>query len=345
MLAEYRVEQIDLRFGTEKEQLWEFLRAHHLKPEQDLDVAFGVFDLEDTLCGCGCAAGSLLKCFAVAEELRGQNALGSLVSELVQNRFARGLYDLFVITRAKNKELFAQCGFYPLAQTQELVMLENTPRGPENFVAPFWCAGDETKTVGAIVMNCNPFTRGHRALVEYAASQCDVLHLFVVEEDRSAFSTATRLRLVRSGVADLPCVRVHRSGPYMISGATFPTYFLKENEDVTRLQTQLDIALFAQRIAPALHITRRFAGEEPLDPVTAQYNDAMRSLLAEHGVEFVEIPRVAEDGAPISASRVRRLLQTSGVCADVLTLVPKSTAAYLKTEFVGFDERGKAIER
>lgn len=44
--------------------------------EDDIEAAFGIFDLDETLWGCGCAAGSLLKCFAVDESLRGQNALG-----------------------------------------------------------------------------------------------------------------------------------------------------------------------------------------------------------------------------------------------------------------------------
>lgn len=232
-----------------------------------------------------------------------QNALGLLLSALVQDRFLAGLYDLFVITRAHNETLFANCGFFPVARTSALVMLENRPDGPEHYAAPFAQAGDEKKSVGAIVMNCNPFTLGHRTLVEYAAAHCDVLHLFVVEENRSCFPTQLRFQMVAEGTADLPNVRVHLSGPYIISSATFPTYFLKRGEDAAVLQSELDITLFASRIAPALHITRRFAGEEPLDPVTARYNASMRSILPQYGITFCEIPRIAQDGQIISASR------------------------------------------
>lgn len=115
----------------------------------------------------------------------------------------------------------------------------------------------------------------------------------------------------------------------MISSATFPTYFLKEGEDATVLQSELDVTLFAQCIAPPLHITKRFAGEEPLDPVTARYNDAMRRILPRYGVEFFRIPRVTSGEQVISASRVRRLLREKGVCQEVLELVPPSTQKYL----------------
>ena len=179
-------------------------------------------------------------------------------------------------------------------------------------------------------MNCNPFTLGHRALIEYAAARCQVLHIFVVEEDRSLFPFADRLRLVEAGTADLPGVRVHPSGPYMISAATFPTYFLKKDEPATQVQTRLDITIFAQRIAPALHIQVRFAGQEPLDPATERYNGAMREILPACGIRFEEIPRLALDGQAVSASRVRRLLEEQGVTQQVLDLVPPCTQTYLK---------------
>lgn len=183
--------------------------------------------------------------------------------------------------------------------------------------------------MGAIVMNGNPFTLGHRYLIEQAASQCDVLHLFVVAENRSLFPTRDRLTLIEAGTADLSNVRVHPSGRYMISAATFPTYFLKENEDAARLQSQLDVTLFAARIAPVLHIAKRFAGQEPLDPVTRAYNETMAALLPRHGIEFLKLPRLEIGGAPVSASRVRALLREKGPCPEVFELVPEVTRRYL----------------
>lgn len=329
MIEDFSIRPIPLRYDADRQELTDFLASQSLRFEEDIETAFGVFDEEDRLVGCGCSAGPLLKCFAVAEALRGQNALGPLVSALVQDRFNRGIFDLYVITRTKNVPLFAACGFFPVAETAEIAMLENRPDGPEAFARPFRRPGDESMTIGAIVMNGNPFTWGHRHLIETAALQCDVLHVFVVEEDRSFFPTRDRLALIQEGTQDLPNVRVHLSGRYMISVATFPTYFLKENEDAAQLQSELDAAIFAHRIAPALHITRRFAGEEPLDPVTAAYNRSLAAILPQNGVEFIEIPRLKQEGAPISASRVRALLQEKGLCPEVLALVPPVTQRYL----------------
>ena len=328
MTEDFVVRKLDL--PLERSSLYAFLTRHALQWEDDIETAFGVFDLEETLLGCGCAAGSLLKCFAVEDALRGQNALGPLVSALIQDRFARGFYDLFVITRAHNEVLFANCGLYPVVRTDQLVMLENRSGGPRSYAKAFWQSGDENAVVGAIVMNCNPFTLGHRYLAEQAAAQCDVLHLFVVEEDRSFFPTADRFRLVQEGTADLPNVRVHLSGHYMISAATFPKYFLKADEDAASLQSELDVRLFAQAIAPVLHITKRFVGEEPFGAATARYNAAMHRILPTFGIECMEIPRKVSGGEVISASRVRALLRSPETFPQALALVPPVTQEYLK---------------
>ena len=333
MIEDYSVRKIPLRYPTDRECLIRFLEKHALRFENDIETAFGVFDRDDTLLGCGCAAGDLLKCFATGQELRGQNALGPLVSALTQERFAAGHYDLFVVTRTHNLPLFTACGFYEIAHTDAVAMLENRSGGAASFAGQFVQPGDESKCVGAIVMNCNPFTNGHRWLIENADAQCDELHLFVVEEDRSFFPTDVRYRLVREGTADLPNVRVHLSGRYMISAATFPTYFLKENEDAAALQCELDATIFAQKLAPALHVTKRFAGTEPFDPVTARYNETMLILLPRCGVAFCELPRLEQGGQAVSASRVRALLEDKGVCDEALSLVPEATRRYLTTEY------------
>ena len=333
MIEDFSIRPIPLRCAPDLKELKAFLASQGLRYEEDIETAFGVYDGGDRLLGCGCASGPLLKCFAVCPELRGQNALGPLLSALIQDRFMRGAYDLYVITRAKNVPLFTACGFCLTAEAGGIAMLENRPDGPEAFAKPFLQPGDESRTVGAVVMNGNPFTLGHRHLIETAAGQCGVLHVFVVEEDRSLFPAEDRLALIREGTKDIPGVRVHPSGRYMISAATFPTYFLKDDEDAARLQSELDAALFARRIAPALRITKRFAGEEPFDRITAGYNRAMSAILPRSGVEFIEIPRMEQDGAPVSASRVRALLEEKGVCPEVLSLVPPVTQRYLLDRF------------
>ena len=330
VIEDFSVKRISLDDPWEREQLLHFLMRHDLAYEEDIESAFGVFGDGDILLACGCASGALLKCFAVEETLRGQNILGCITSALIQERFSKGRYDLMAVTRTKNEVLFRGCGFYTVAKTDSIVMMENRPNGVEIFTEKVAEPVGNGQTVGAIVMNCNPFTLGHRGLIEYAAGKCDILYIFVVEEDRSEFPTEVRFRLVREGTKDLPQVRCCLGGPYMISAATFPTYFLKKDEDAAMLQGELDITIFAQRIAPLLHITKRFAGEEPFDPITRRYNATMEKLLPKYGIEFCKIPRIVKQGKPISASTVRHLLKKRNGIEMAKELLPDVTNCYLE---------------
>ena len=52
-----------------------------------------------------------------------------------------------------------------------------------------------------------------------------------------------------------------------------------------------------------LMLKKRFAGEEPFDAVTRQYNESMKKILLENGMEFVEIPH-AGNNLPVSGGEV-----------------------------------------
>jgi [citrate (pro-3S)-lyase] ligase len=184
--------------------------------------------------------------------------------------------------------------------------------------------------VGAIVMNCNPFTLGHRRLAEYAASKVARLYVFVVEEDKSFFPFADRFELVKQGTRDIDNVTVLPSGRFIISSLTFTDYFGKAELQDRVVDPSMDAELFARRIAPALGVTVRFAGEEPLDNVTRQYNDALARILPEYGVDFQVIPRAESDGEPISASRVRALFAERAF-GEISKLVPGTTLKYLQS--------------
>lgn len=196
-----------------------------------------------------------------------------------------------------------------------------------------WYERTFSRTVGSVVMNCDPFTLGHRFLVEQALTQCDFLIIFVVQEDKSRFPFEDRLRLVKEGVGDLKNVAVLPSGRFVLSSLTFSEYFNKSELRDRTIDTSLDVTVFAREIAPCLHITKRFAGEEPFDAVTRQYNETMRRILPEYGIEFVVFPRKADErgeGTAISASRVRELLEKGDFDA-IRPLVPESTYRYLKS--------------
>lgn len=185
---------------------------------------------------------------------------------------------------------------------------------------------------GAIVMNCNPFTLGHKYLIEYAASQVKYLYIFVVQEDKSYFSFDDRLKLVMEGVRDIRNVIVIPSGKFIISADTFPGYFMKENNPSIIVDTSSDVRIFGKYIAPKLGVRIRFAGEEPIDNVTRQYNQTMKSILPEYGVEFKEIQRKKIGDKYISASYVRELIEKEEI-NKLQDYVPQSTYTYLKKRF------------
>ncbi len=191
---------------------------------------------------------------------------------------------------------------------------------------------EENSTVGSLVMNCNPFTLGHRYLIEYASKQVDYLYIFVVEEDKSFFPFHDRMELVKRGTKDLKNVKVVPSGSYIISTATLPGYFEKDDLQEVSLDATMDLELYATQIAPFLKINARFAGEEPLDKFTCQYNEAMKMILPKYGIKFVEIPRKLMDDEPISASRVRKKLKERDF-EGIKRMVPKATYDYLVKNF------------
>lgn len=192
---------------------------------------------------------------------------------------------------------------------------------------------DGSMKCGAIVMNCNPFTKGHRYLIEYAAKRVDRLYIFVVKEDKSFFKYEDRFEMVKNGTSDLKNVVVVSSGKFIISSLTFPEYFMKDYVKEKNFDVSMDVETFCKYIAPPLNIKIRFAGEEPFDPVTLNYNENMHKILPKYGMEFCEIPRLAiDENRVINATEVRRLLQEKNFEA-IRDYVPQTTLDILLAKY------------
>lgn len=310
-----------------KGQLWkDFLARAGLEADMNVERTALLWDGE-ALIATGSRQGNLLKCIAVDESRQGEGLTATVLTALRQDAFEAGHSHLFLYTKPKNKWMFSSLFFYPVAQTADVLLMENRRGGIRDFLETLPAEPCEG-TVGAAVMNCNPFTKGHRYLIETAARECDLLYVFVLSEDRSHFSAADRLEMVKQGTADLPNVRVLPTGPYLISSATFPTYFLKEREKAGVIQCRLDIEIFKNYFVPKFGIKRRYVGTEPLSPMTNLYNQALQAYLPEAGIELREIPRTELDGNPVSASAVRALLEAGDLTA-LRELVPQTTWDYL----------------
>lgn len=192
----------------------------------------------------------------------------------------------------------------------------------------------EKNKIGAVVVNCNPFTNGHKHLLCQVSKQVDGLYVFVVEEDLSVFPFTDRMELVKAGVEALgPKVKVIPSGRFVLSNRTFASYFAKDILQTKTVDASEDVTFFGQFIAPELHIDIRFFGEEPIDTVTRQYNEDMKRKLPYYGVQVKEIPRIglSDHGDVISASKVRAAWKENNW--ELLSkLVPTSTLHYLQSQ-------------
>ncbi len=322
--------EVSPAFKLSMAEVNKLLDSAGLKYEK-LDYMAALFDADGKALACGGYAGSTIKCVAVSEEARGAGLSNKVISHLLNKMLAEGYSNITIFTKPENEEMFASFGFKLLERADKAIFMERGG-GIKKYtdgLIQFKKDGDN----GAVVMNCNPFTNGHLYLVEYAARHCDNLYIFVLSEDKSVFPADVRFELVKKGVSHLNNVTVLHAGQYIISNATFPSYFLKEYSDVTKAHTQIDVRLFERYIAPALNIHKRFVGEEMFDKVTREYNSSLEKILPEFNMDrlFI-IPRKADtEGNIISASRVRKLLAEDNF-DEIKDEVPDVTYEFLTSE-------------
>ncbi len=324
------IQELPLSVPAFRRQVEDFLGRNGLRLEE-VDLYMAVLSADGEIMAGGGLSRDVIKCIAVSGTARSLGLSVPLVSRLVSVAAERGFTNVKVFTKPENQAVFESLGFRLLAAAPQAVLMENG-RGLEDYCA--YLRGHRAD--GVIVMNANPFTLGHRFLVEQASMSFRApegrrnLVVLPVKEDASRFPYAERLEMIRrgcEGIAD-----VIEGSDYQISAATFPTYFLKNLSDASETQMRLDLDLFGRHIAPALGATVRFVGSEPADPLTARYNALMKEILPSYGVQVVEIKRLkSSNGRFVSASRVREQLDRGGYSA-AKALTPASTWPYLMAD-------------
>lgn len=233
---------------------------------------------------------------------------------------------MFLCTKPQAARFFGDLGFWEIARVEDaLVFMENRRDGFSGYCAAL-AAARRPSPAAAAVMHANPFTLGHLHLVERAATDYETVYLFVLSEEAGPIPFAVRQRLVREGTAHLPQVICRSSGPYLISAATFPSYFLPDGDAAARAHGALDVEIF-RSVAACLDIRARYAGEEPTSRVTGIYNEIMARRLPELGIRCRIIPRMERDGRPVSASTVRQAIH-DGELNRAMALLPPSGRRY-----------------
>ena len=335
----------------QRRQIETFLQANGLRYD-DVDYYAALVDeSSDEMIAGGGLKGCVIKCVAVADGHKGEAVANVIVSHLLAKANEDGYQCVKLYTKPHNRQLFESLSFRLIAEAPNAILMETGVGGIRSYELrirndelgvrndelgvrndELGVTNDELriksvrKPIGAIVMNANPFTLGHRFLVEQSSELVERLYVVVVREDCSMFSYSERKAMVIQGVRDIGNVVVVDGSDYAVSAATFPTYFLKQISDATDTQITLDLDIYRRRIAPALGATVRFFGSEPTDPLTRRYNELMHQQLGEDHVH--EIQRKQQDGSPISASRVRKAM-LEGRLWDAIQMVPPTTIPYI----------------
>lgn len=345
----------------QRQRIEAFLKRNGLRID-DMNYYAAVLDDDGEMIAGGGLKDDVIKCVAVDDAHKGEAIANTLVSHLISHANQEGYGCIKLFTKPKNRQLFESLSFRLLAEAPEAILMETGIGGISNTVEALKKIKEESEKykeynkeckedskecrentsylttspphhltttmqpTGCIVMNCNPFTLGHHYLVESASRMVEHLFVIVVREDRSAFSYQERKAMVTAGTADLKNVTVCDGSEYAISNTTFPTYFLKRLTDATDTQILLDLDLFRRHIAPALGAEVRFVGTEPTDELTRRYNELMMESLGKDHV--VEIPRLENGGVAVSASRVRRAMESNSL-KEAAQLVPPTTLPYI----------------
>jgi len=327
----FNVERINLKDEERVKEVKDFLQTFELQLDDNVDYTIVIRQNEEIKATCS-KSRNVFKCFAVSDDLRGEGVSATLMGAVSDKLFEEGIYHSFIFTKVGNVDIFTSLGYKLVHQIENVALLESgiydIKKYLEDIQKEYNIDGSTKKA--ALVMNCNPFTLGHRYLIEEAAAQSEEVLVFIVEEDKSSFPFNYRYAMVKEGVSHLHNVRVIKGGEYIISQATFPSYFLRKEDVILKAYTTLDASIFGRYFCKTLNITKRFVGEEPYCKVTRAYNDALKEILPIYGVEVVEVKRKAFMEDIISASKVRKLIK-EGKISDIENIVPSSTWEFLNT--------------
>lgn len=327
----YNVESINLKSKYETKEVREFLAKFNLKYE-DVDYTVVIRENEEVIATCS-KKENILKCFAINEKYQGLGLSNNLISKVTEKLFLEKRYHSFIFTKPENQFLFEGLGYKNIFTTDKVSLLESGNKDINSSLDKLKKEYNivDNKEYAALVMNCNPFTLGHRYIVEKAAKENENVIIFVVEEDKSVFPFQTRYKLIKEGTKDLKNVTVIPAGEYVISSATFPNYFLKKNDDTLKEYTKLDCNVFGKYFVPKFNIVKRYVGTEPHCEVTNTYNESMEEILPKYNVQVNLIERKELENDAISASRVRKLLK-EGQIEKVKNLLPKPSFDFLRSK-------------
>ena len=320
---------------TESERLLtkNLLESQQLLIDEHVTETYNLYD-EDEMIGTISTHENVIKMIAIKEDRQGEQITGHLLHYVMRLYEKRNINKYFIFTKPENKSYFSKYNFSLITETKDIALFENRlyPISDRLLFTKLQMKPRHGVKAG-IVMNCNPITNGHLYLIEACSKEVDDVIIFLVEENKSVFPFNVRFNLVKKATKHLKNVHIIPSTPYVISLATFPTYFLKEVNDISRKYMELDITLFKQYFFPLFELDYSYVGTEPKDDFTALYNEVMQKLLGDK-LKIVERKKYKDE--IISASTVRTLMIEHRY-DEIKHIVPKTTYQYLMSK------EGKAL--
>lgn len=331
MYSDYEIREIPTGYAPARKAVEAFLQSHGLTLDR-IDYYAAVCPVgTDRIVAAGGLLRDAIRCIATESNEQDEHFAARLVSHLMAIVRRRGYPTVKVFTKSENRTVFESLAFKVIAETHGVVFMENSLQ-PLHAYLDSLRKLRRSGTSGVIVMNCNPFTLGHRYLVSHAAREVDNLYIIPLLDSADGFTYEERREMILRGTRDIANVTVCEGSAYSVSRVTFPTYFIKRTDDATDRQIDIDLEVFARYIAPALGATVRFVGTEPLDPLTRRYNDAMLRTLPRRGIDVRVVERLEGQGKPVSASATRTMIAANRMHA-AMEQVPPTSRPFIMAKF------------
>lgn len=318
---------------SDRQKVELFLNNNGLKYEENIESTY-IISENNQIIATGSRYQNIIKCIAIEKKYKGGSLLNEILTVLINEIYSKGYDNIFLYTKTEYKTTFKRLGFNLIEEVKNQIVFMERSSNFSKFLKKLEKERVTYNNIGAIVMNANPFTLGHRYLIDYGINHCDFLYVFVVSEDLSMFSTKERFELVKKGTADKKNLKILSTDNYLVSSATFPSYFIEEKELLIETHAYLDSAIFKNHIAKVLNINKRFVGEEKTDKTTHIYNNTMKKYFSKEDtdINLIEIPRKTVDNEIISASKVRSLINEKNF-TELKKYLPQTSLEYVLKKY------------
>ena len=145
------IRQVNLDRESEVAAVRAFLDRFSLRFDTSVDYTIALFK-DETMVATGSLSGEVLRNFAVDETLQGEGLTATIISELMREAGARGVYLYFIFTRPDKAFLFASLGFNEIARAEpHAAVLES-----RNFAAVSLSA---TASMANVMLAVSPYVK------------------------------------------------------------------------------------------------------------------------------------------------------------------------------------------